>query len=103
MPAQMTESLLAEVVRTRARHAILDLTGVRAVDGATAGYLLRIVRAAELLGSRCFLSGISPEVARAMVERGDETGTFAVHGSLQAALKAAIAAQDGVGLRRSLR
>lgn len=91
--SQMTESLLEEIVKTSATHAILDLTGVRAVDSATAGLLLRIVSAASLLGSQCLLSGISPAVAQALVEQGYETKGLSVHGTLRSALEASIASQ----------
>lgn len=67
---QLMEKLLAEIVRTRARFTVLDLTGVEAVDVETAGHLHRIVRAASLLGSRCLVSGISPSVAQTMVSTG---------------------------------
>lgn len=67
---QMMEQLLAEIARARARVAILDLTGVERLDAQALGYLLSIVRATRLLGSRCVLSGISPEVASSIVDLG---------------------------------
>lgn len=66
--AQMMERLLDEIVRSQARTAILDLTGVAEVDAATADHLLRLVRAAALLGSRCLVSGVAPRVAQTMTE-----------------------------------
>lgn len=41
----LMESLLHEVVRTRTRFAILDLTGVDVIDTATAGHLMSLIRA----------------------------------------------------------
>src|SRR5262249_30835025 len=64
---QIMEKLLADIVRTGARFAIVDLTGVDAADASTVDHLLRIVHAATLLGSQCLVSGISPAVAQAMV------------------------------------
>lgn len=68
--AAMMEALLARIAGTGARCAILDLTGVTAMDRETAGHLMRMIAAARLLGGECLVSGISPETARAMMELG---------------------------------
>jgi rsbT co-antagonist protein RsbR len=87
---QMMEKLLAEIARTRARFAVLDLTGVDAVDASTVDHMLRIVRAASLLGSRCLVSGISPRVARTMVEVAASQEGLLTFGLLQDALRYAL-------------
>ncbi|WP_438041281.1 PAS domain S-box protein [Sorangium sp. So ce128] len=84
------ERLLTEIVRTSARFAVLDLTGVNAVDAATVAHLLAVVRAANLLGSSCLVSGISPEIARTMTELGAADGGFKTFGVLQSALRYAL-------------
>ncbi|WP_437630681.1 PAS domain S-box protein [Sorangium sp. So ce854] len=89
--AQIMERLLPEMVRTQARYAILDLTGVSAVDAATVSHLLAVVRAASLLGSQCLVSGISPAIARTMTEIGSAEGAFLTFGLLQNALRFALA------------
>ena len=96
--AQMMEKLLAEIVRTRARFAVLDLTGVEAVDTSTVGHLLAVVRAAGLLGSRCLVSGISPSIAQTMVSIGSDAEAFTTFGQLQDALRFALL-HEGVGSR----
>lgn len=68
--AAMMEALLARIADTRARCAILDLTGVTAMDAETAGHLMRMIAAARLLGGECLVSGISPATARTMMELG---------------------------------
>jgi PAS domain S-box-containing protein len=88
--AQMMEMLLGEIVRTRARFAVLDLTGVETVDTATVANLLRIVRAAGLLGSRCLVSGIAPAVAQTMVTAGGSAEGLQTFGKLQDALRYAL-------------
>lgn len=90
--AQMMERLLEEIVATGACFAILDITGVEVVDTATASYLLSLVRAAGLLGSRCLVSGISPTVAQTMVHLEVGLQELKTFGTLQAALRFAIAA-----------
>ncbi|WP_437285090.1 PAS domain S-box protein [Sorangium sp. So ce406] len=88
--SQIMERLLPEIVRTQARFAILDLTGVSAVDAATVSHLLAVVRAASLLGSQCLVSGISPAIARTMTEIGSAEGAFLTFGLLQNALRYAL-------------
>ncbi len=63
-------NLLAAVVSHEARCVIIDITGVEVVDTRTADYLLKISRAANLLGTRCVLTGLSPAVAQTLVELG---------------------------------
>jgi len=87
---QLMERLLAEIVRTEAPHAILDLTGVERVDRETARYILDIAKAAQLLGSECLISGMSPELARTMVELDVEVRGIRTFGELAAALRAVI-------------
>ncbi|WP_437681285.1 PAS domain S-box protein [Sorangium sp. So ce131] len=87
---QIMEKLLGDIVRTQAHFAVLDLTGVEDVDAPTVDHLLQVARAASLLGSRCLLSGISPAVARAIVELGGDTRTFETFGELEHALRHAL-------------
>jgi PAS domain S-box-containing protein len=87
------ERLLSEITRTRSSFAVLDLTGVDAVDAATVSHLLSIVRATSLLGSRCLVSGISPSIAQTMVEIGVSGDSFSTFSLLQDALRFALASR----------
>src|SRR5690606_19483828 len=60
--AAMTARMLAAVQRTRARFALIDVTGVDTVDTSSAGHLLAMIRALRLLGCACFVCGITPSV-----------------------------------------
>jgi PAS domain S-box-containing protein len=93
--AQMMERLLAEISRMGARFAVLDLTGVEAVDTSTVAHLLRIVKAASLLGSRCLVSGISPSVAQTVVTLGVPLESLMTFGLLQDALRHAVISSGG--------
>lgn len=64
---QIMEALLNGLTASRAHTAILDITGVRAVDTHVAGALLQSARAARLLGARVIVTGIRPDVAQALV------------------------------------
>jgi PAS domain S-box-containing protein len=90
--ARIMEMLLSEIVQTRARFAVLDLTGADAVDTSTVGNLLRIVRAAALLGSECLVSGIAPAVAQTIVTAGGGAEALHTFGTLQDALRYALQA-----------
>jgi rsbT co-antagonist protein RsbR len=59
----IVERLLEAVKAERARHVILDITGLVAVEGKTARYLSKIATAARFLGARMVLAGVRPTVA----------------------------------------
>jgi rsbT co-antagonist protein RsbR len=80
-------TLLRRIVETKARHVIMDITGVDMVDTKTADYLLKIVRAANLLGSRCVLTGLSPAVAQTLVEIGADMNEVTTLRDLKAGLR----------------
>jgi len=85
--AILTTHLLNRLAERSARFVILDLTGIESVDTATADYLLKILRAARLLGAEPLLTGIRPVVATTItaLEIGFDKG--AVFGSLRGALE----------------
>jgi rsbT co-antagonist protein RsbR len=88
--SQMMESLLEAIVRTKARHTILDLTGVDVMDTSAANHLLKVVRAAALLGTRCLVSGISPRMAQTIVGLDLDFGELVSFSSLESALRYAL-------------
>jgi rsbT co-antagonist protein RsbR len=85
--AEIMDSLLQAIVRVRARYAILDMTGVEVVDTATAGHLIALTRAIELLGARGIITGIHPNIAQTMVSLGVDLSRISVHANLREALK----------------
>ncbi|WP_437683347.1 PAS domain-containing protein [Sorangium sp. So ce131] len=85
--ADVMDSLLQAVVRTQARYALLDLTGVEAVDTKTASYLVELVRAIRLLGAEGIITGIRPSVAQTMVSLGLDLAEITTLSDLQAGLK----------------
>lgn len=86
----IAENLLGAVVARRARAVILDLTGVHGLDGAATDRLVRLCSAIALLGSRCLLSGVSPEMARDLVQLDIQLGALQTFATLQQALTAAM-------------
>ncbi|QNN53301.1 STAS domain-containing protein [Nocardioides mesophilus] len=84
------ETLLKTLVSTGSEHAIIDITGVSAVDTQVAQNLLKTVRAARLLGTECIISGIRPQIAQTMVGLGIEFGDVSTKASLADALLLAL-------------
>jgi rsbT co-antagonist protein RsbR len=89
--AEIMDRLLQAVARTRARVAILDMTGVEQVDTSTAGHLLGLIRAIELLGAQGIVTGIHPHMAQTIVALGVDLSRITVHANLREALKHCIA------------
>jgi rsbT co-antagonist protein RsbR len=89
------ESLLQNIVDTNSSIAIIDITGVPAVDTLVAQYLIKTVSAARLMGAQCIISGIRPQIAQTMVHLGVEFGDVVTKASLADALKYAFR-QSGI-------
>lgn len=87
---QVMETLLEEIVKRETEVAILDITGVPAVDSVTAQHLVKTVSAARLMGTRCVISGVRPQIAQTMVTLGVDLGDIETQSSLRAALMFAI-------------
>jgi rsbT co-antagonist protein RsbR len=68
--AAMMEHLLDSIVREKARFAILDLTGVQAMDTSTVHHVVRMLKAAQTVGALGVLSGAQPAVAQTIVSLG---------------------------------
>jgi rsbT co-antagonist protein RsbR len=90
------ESLLQQIVATGASIAILDISGVPAVDTLVAQHLLKTVAATRLMGAECIISGIRPEIAQTMVGLGVDLSGVKTKASMADALKEALMA---LGLR----
>ncbi|GAA2904789.1 STAS domain-containing protein [Pseudonocardia halophobica] len=80
------EKLLQTLVDTGSEHAIIDITGVPAVDTEVAQHLLKTVVAARLMGAECTISGIRPQIAQTIVTLGIEFGDITTKSTLADAL-----------------
>jgi len=80
------EKLLQTLVDTESAYAIIDITGVPAVDTQVAQHILKTVVAARLMGAECVISGIRPQIAQTIVALGIEFGDIATKASLADAL-----------------
>ncbi|NTV62373.1 MAG: PAS domain-containing protein [Oscillochloris sp.] len=87
---QVIESLLEGIEQTRARIAIIDITGVPVVDTQVANALLRAAQAVRLLGTDVVLTGIRPEVAQTLVGLGADLSGIKTRGTLRSAITQAL-------------
>ncbi len=87
------ESLLAAIVQTNSRVAIIDITGVPTVDTLVAQHLLKTITAARLMGAECIISGVRPQIAQTIVHLGIDLS--------QVITKAKLADAFGLALQRS--
>ncbi|MBW8686784.1 STAS domain-containing protein [Chitinophaga rhizophila] len=81
------ESLLQEIVDTSSNIAILDISGVPAVDSLVAQHLIKTVSATRLMGAECIISGIRPEIAQTIVHLGIDLSGIITKATLASALR----------------
>ena len=85
------EKTLSRISESRARVFVMDISGVVTVDTAVANNFIRITQATRLMGCDCIISGISPSVARTLVELGANVGEVRTTATLRDALQLALA------------
>jgi rsbT co-antagonist protein RsbR len=83
------ENLLQEIVESGSSIAILDISGVPAVDSLVAQHLIKTVSATRLMGAECIISGIRPEIAQTVVHLGIDLSSIITKATLASALKTA--------------
>lgn len=81
------ENLLQEIVESGSTIAILDISGVPAVDSLVAQHLIKTVAATRLMGAECIISGIRPEIAQTVVHLGIDLSNIVTKSSLASALR----------------
>lgn len=85
------ENLLQQIVDTGSTIAILDISGVPAVDSLVAQHIIKTVAATRLMGAECIISGIRPEIAQTVVHLGIDLSNIVTKATLASALKYAFA------------
>jgi len=68
--AHITEDLLNRIVARQASWVIIDLTSADVIDAMIGQYLVNLTSAVQLIGARCVLTGLRPQVASSMVNIG---------------------------------
>ena len=85
------ENLLEGVVKHRAEVVILDITGVPVVDTMVAHHIIQAADAVRLVGAKCMLVGIRPEIAQTIVTLGINLKDFTTTSTLQRGVEQALA------------
>lgn len=88
---------LSSIADTRARTLMLDIGGVAVVDTAVANHLIKIAKAAVLMGCKTIISGISPAIAQTIAELGIDLGSIQTTSTIESALRESITGPGGGG------
>ena len=83
---EIMETILKKIIETKSKSVIMDVLGVVTVDSAVANHLIKITKATKLLGARCIVSGIVPEIAQTMVALGIDLGEVETRADIADAL-----------------
>jgi rsbT co-antagonist protein RsbR len=86
---QLMEAVLLKIVDEHAQVIIIDIAGVPVVDTHVADHLLKTTEAVRLLGAQTILSGISPTIAKTIVNLGMNISAMHTRSRLADALELA--------------
>lgn len=84
------ENLLEGVVEQRAEVVLLDITGVPVVDTMVAHHIIQAADAVRLVGAKCMLVGIRPEIAQTIVTLGINLNDFTTTSTLRRGMQEAL-------------
>jgi rsbT co-antagonist protein RsbR len=87
---QLMERLLQRVTESGSPVAILDITGVPAIDTQTAQHLIETIAAVRLLGAEVVMTGVRPSIAQTLVHLGIDLSNVMTRSSLTAGLRMAL-------------
>ncbi len=84
------ENLLSGVIEHRSQVVLIDITGVPVVDTMVAHHIIQASEAVRLVGAKCILVGIRPEIAQTIVNLGIDLGKFPTKSSLKKGIESAL-------------
>ncbi|MBZ0067930.1 MAG: STAS domain-containing protein [Thiobacillus sp.] len=85
------ENMLARIEKDRAKVVVIDVTGVQAIDSQVSHHLIQMIRAVGLMGAKAILTGIRPEIARAITSLNIDLSMVSTRATLSEGLKEAFA------------
>jgi rsbT co-antagonist protein RsbR len=85
----ITDGLLRAIRANRAKVVVMDVTGVATIDTKVANHLIQTVTAAGLMGAEVIVTGLSSDVAQALVGLGLDLGKLNTVGDLQGGIEEA--------------
>ena len=69
--------------------AVVDITGVPAIDTQTAQHLIETIKAVRLVGAEVVLTGVRPSIAQTLVHLSIDLANVVTRSSLSAGLRMA--------------
>ncbi|WML58456.1 STAS domain-containing protein [Neobacillus sp. PS2-9] len=87
---RIMENLLQGVVKHHAQVVLIDITGVPVVDTMVAHHIIQASEAVRLVGAKCLIVGIRPEIAQTIVNLGINLNQVVTKNSLQKGVAAAL-------------
>ena len=90
--AEIMNKTLTKIAESRSKVFVLDISGVASVDTSVANQLIKITKATRLMGCESIISGVSPSIARTMVELGVSIGEVRTTATLRDAFELALRA-----------
>ncbi|WLD93666.1 STAS domain-containing protein [Alkalihalobacillus sp. AL-G] len=84
------ENLLEGVINHRSQVVLIDITGVPVVDTMVAHHIIQAAEAVRLIGSKCILVGIRPEIAQTIVNLGIDLSDFPTRSTLLKGIESAL-------------
>ncbi len=92
--SRVSEALLTQIVEKRAGIAIIDISGISAVDSAVADRLIRTAKAVRLVGAEAVLTGVGVEIAQTIADLGIDMEGLKTMSTLKDGLRYAISRKN---------
>lgn len=87
---QIMENLLKGAVKHRSEVVLIDITGVPVVDTMVAHHIIQAAEAVRLIGAKCMICGIRPEIAQTIVSLGIDLSQLTTKNTLQKGIEYAL-------------
>jgi len=84
------ENLLNGVVKHRSEVVLIDITGVPVVDTMVAHHIIQAGEAVRLVGAKCMIVGIRPEIAQTIVTLGIDLTQITTTSTLRKGIEQAL-------------
>lgn len=84
------ENLLQGTINHNSEVVLIDITGVPVVDTMVAHHIIQAAEAVHLIGAKCILVGIRPEIAQTIVNLGIDLSDFSTKSSLKKGFTSAL-------------
>jgi len=84
------ENLLQGAINHNSEVVLIDITGVPVVDTMVAHHIIQAAEAVHLIGAKCILVGIRPEIAQTIVNLGIDLSDFSTKSSLRKGFTSAL-------------